>query len=45
MINYRQLDKLKLTDFIFSMYEMYHSEALENAFQDIDKLIESKNKK
>lgn len=29
---------------IDSLYEMYHSEALENAYADIDKLIESKLK-
>ena len=40
----RQLDELKLTDYVFNMYEMYHSEALENAYADIDKLIESKAK-
>ena len=40
----RQLDELNLTDYIFNMYEMYHSEALENAYADIDKLIESKTK-
>ena len=40
----RQLDELKLTDYVFNMYEMYHSEALENAYADIDKLIESKSK-
>ena len=39
-----KLDELKLTDYVFNMYEMYHSEALENAFADIDKLIESKTK-
>ena len=39
-----QLDELKLTDYVFNMYEMYHSEALENAYADIDKLIESKTK-
>ena len=39
-----QLDELKLTDYVFGMYEMYHSEAIENAFADIDKLIESKTK-
>lgn len=32
-------DELNLTDFIYDMYEMYHVERLENAFQDIDKLI------
>lgn len=36
---FRQLDELNLTDYVF---EMYHSEAIENAFDDIDKLIEEK---
>ena len=36
----RQLDELNLTDYVFNMYEMYHIEALENAYADIDKLIE-----
>ena len=35
----RQLDELNLTDYVFNMYDMYHSEAIENAFADIDKLI------
>lgn len=39
-----QLDELNLTDYVFGMYEMYHSEAIENAFADIDKLIEAKSK-
>ncbi len=39
----RQLDELNLTDYVFNMYEMYHVEALENAYMDIDKLIESKS--
>lgn len=38
----KQLDELKLTDFIISMYEMYHSEAIQNAFDDIDRLIAEK---
>ncbi len=38
------LDELNLTDYVFNMYEMYHSEALENAFEDIDRLIASKDK-
>lgn len=37
-----QLDELNLTDYVFNMYELYHVEALENAYNDIDKLIESK---
>lgn len=39
-----QLDDLNLTDYVFGMYEMYHSEAIENAFADIDKIIEAKSK-
>ncbi len=38
----RLWDKLELTDFIYGMYEMYHIERLENAFEDIDKLIAKK---
>ena len=32
-------DKLDLTDFIYDMYEIYHCERLQNAFDDIDSLI------
>ena len=35
----KQWDELGLTDFICSMYERYHVEAIENAFEDIDRLI------
>ena len=35
----RQLDELNLTDYVYNMYEMYHSEAIENAFEDMDRLI------
>ena len=34
-----QLDEKNLTDFVFNMYEMYHSETLENAFADMDSLL------
>lgn len=34
-----QWDTLDLTDFIYDMYEIYHVERLENAFDDIDELI------
>ena len=27
------------TEFVYDMYEMYHSEDIENAFRDIDSLI------
>jgi len=33
-------DELNLTLFIYDMYEIYHVERLENAFDDIDKLIQ-----
>lgn len=35
-------DKLEMTDFIYEMYELYHIERLENAFEDIDRMIEEK---
>lgn len=35
-------DELKLTDFIYEMYERYHTERLENAFEDIDRLVAEK---
>lgn len=34
-----QWDSFGLTDFIYEMYELYHVERLENAFDDIDMLI------
>ena len=33
-----QWDTLDLTSLIYNMYERYHSEALQNAFADIDSL-------
>lgn len=36
----KKLDEKNLTDFVFGMYELYHSEAIENAFMDLDSLIE-----
>ncbi|MDE7284780.1 MAG: DUF3791 domain-containing protein [Lachnospiraceae bacterium] len=35
-------DDLELTDFIYDMYERYHIERLENAFEDIDRLVAEK---
>ena len=35
----KELDELDITDFIYNMYEMYHTESIQNAFDDIDKLI------
>lgn len=35
----KEWDDLGLTELICDMYERYHSEAIENSFEDIDKLI------
>lgn len=35
-------DKLDVTDFIYDMYELYHIERIENAFEDIDRIIAEK---
>ncbi len=35
----RSWDDLKLTNYIYDMYELYHIECLENAFKDIDRLV------
>ncbi len=37
-------DELDLTDFIYDMYEIYHTERLQNAFDDIDSLIAERSK-
>ena len=37
-------DELGLTDFIYDMYEIYHTERLQNAFDDIDSLIAERTK-
>jgi hypothetical protein len=33
------LDNKGITDFVFDMYELYHCESIENAFEDIDRLL------
>ena len=38
----KKLDELDLTGLVINMYEQYHSEAIQNAFKDIDKLITEK---
>ncbi len=38
----KRWDELGITEFINSMYEMYHSEAIENAFHDIDRITAEK---
>jgi hypothetical protein len=34
-----ELDQAGLTDFVISMYDLYHVERLENAFADIEDLL------
>ena len=36
------LEEKNLTDFVFSMYVRYHTEALQNAFDDLDWLLQEK---
>ena len=38
----KKWDELELTDLIYEMYEIYHTERLKNAFDDIDILINEK---
>ena len=38
----KKWDDLELTNFIYEMYEIYHTERLKNAFDDIDALINEK---
>ncbi len=33
------LDRQGMTQFAYDMYEMYHTESIENAFMDLDSLI------
>lgn len=35
----RKIENRGLTDYIFGMYEMYHTESLDNAFDDIDRML------
>lgn len=39
----KKLEELNLIEYIFNMYEMYHIEAIENAYKDIDSLIEMRS--
>jgi hypothetical protein len=39
----KEWDRLELTDFIYDMYEIYHVERLQNAFDDIDALMLEKS--
>lgn len=40
----KRWDELDLTDLIFDMYERYHAERLENAFDGIDVLTGEREK-
>lgn len=35
-------DELDISKYIYDMYELYHTEAIENAFSDIDRLTAEK---
>ena len=35
----QELKQKNLVSFILNMYEMYHSESIDNAFMDIDSLL------
>lgn len=37
-----ELERLDLVKEVFNRYEFYHIEKIENAYEDIDKLIEDK---
>ena len=39
----KKLDELELTDLAYNMYDIYHQEAIENAYKDIDKLIRERS--
>jgi hypothetical protein len=39
----KQWDESGLTDFVYDMYERYHIERIENAFDDIDALMLEKS--
>lgn len=38
---FAEWNRLDVTDLIYHMYEIYHCERLENAFEDIDRIIEN----
>ena len=40
----RQWDARGVTDFIYEMDDRYHAEAMENAFENIDRLVADKTK-
>ena len=38
----REWDDLQISDRIFDMYEIYHIESLDNAYADIDRMMDAK---
>ena len=38
-VAYRRLSERGLVDYVVNMYELYHVEALENAFSDLDRRL------
>lgn len=38
----KEWDRLGITDMIYDLYEIYHAERLQNAFDDIDELMMEK---
>ncbi|MCD7839366.1 MAG: DUF3791 domain-containing protein [Erysipelotrichaceae bacterium] len=41
----KQWDDLGIIEYIQDMYELYHVERIENAYDDIDKIVEEARKK
>lgn len=39
------LEELDILNFVYGLYEIYHTEKIENAYDDIDKIINEKSKK
>ncbi len=40
----KKWQQLNLTDLIFDMYPLYHIERLENAYDDIDELVQERER-
>ena len=38
-VTYRRLSQKNLVDYAVNMYELYHVEAIENAFADLDRKL------
>jgi len=44
-VAYRRLSQKNLVDYAINMYELYHVEAIENAFADLDRKLSGTQKK